>query len=43
MSSITDYFEKLLRGAKVDKNAALVIAIFLEAAVLIILIAHRVE
>ena len=43
MASITDYFEKLMRGAKINKNAALLMAIVLGAAVLIILIAHRVE
>ena len=43
MASITDYFERLMRGAKVDNDATLVIAIFLGVAVLIILIARRVE
>ena len=43
MSSITDYFEKRMRGAKVHKNAALLIAIFLGAAILIILVAHRAQ
>jgi hypothetical protein len=43
MSSITNYFENLMRAAKLVKNTALVIAIFLESAAFIILIAHRVE
>jgi hypothetical protein len=43
MSSITDYFEKRMRGAKVNRHATLMLAIFLGAAVLIILIAHFVD
>jgi len=43
MSSITNYFENLMRAAKLVKNTALVIAIFLESGAFIILIAHRVE